>query len=58
MAVSEVANKTRLTMTFSGTSDSILIKMLSSIMGILMKKTMINMLKKDLDEIKEFVEKS
>ena len=58
MAISEAGSKTLLTMTFSGTSDSRLKRMLSSIMGIFIKKPMLKMLEKDLAEIKQFVEKS
>lgn len=58
MALSAVGNKTLLTMSFSGTSDSIFIKVLSSIMGIFIKKSMVKVIEKDLDEIKEFVEKA
>ena len=58
MAVSEVGETTVLTMAFSGTSDSILVKIMSSIMGIFIKKPMTKMLENDLSEIKEFVEKN
>jgi len=58
LAVSEIDNKTRLTMSFSDSSDSIFIKVVSSIMGIFIKKSMIKMLEKDLADIKEFVEKN
>lgn len=58
MAVSEAGNKTLLTMSFSDSSDSIFIKMVSSIMGLFIKKSMVKMLEKDLADIKEFVEKN
>ena len=58
ISVSEIGSKTILTMSFSGTSDSIFIKLISSIMSLFMKKSMVKMLQQDLDEIKAFVEKS
>lgn len=58
MSLSEISNKTILTMSFSGTSESIFVKLISSIMGIFIKKSMVKMLQQDLDEIKVFVEKS
>lgn len=58
MSVSESNNKTTLTMCFSGTSDSIFIRLISSVMSIFMKKSIVKMLKKDLNEIKTYVEKS
>lgn len=56
--VSQVGNKTRLTMNFSYSSDSILVRMLSVVLGFFIKKSMIKMLEKDLREIKAFVEKA
>jgi len=58
MALSEVDNKTTLSMSFSGTSDSTLVKIISSIMNLFIKKSMLKMLQKDLNEIKAFVEKT
>ncbi len=58
MAVTEVDNKTLLTMSFTDSADSIFIRMASSIMGLFFKRTMARMLQKDLDEIKAFVEKN
>jgi hypothetical protein len=58
MALSEVGDKTLLTMSFSGTSDSMFIRVLSSFMNIFLKKSMVRMLEKDINEIKAFVEKS
>ena len=58
LAVAEVGDKTLLTMSFAVTSDSFFIKVVSSVMGIFIKKLMLKMLEKDLDEIKAFVEKS
>jgi len=58
ISLAEVEDKTLLTMSFSGTSDSIFIKIISSFMNLFFKKSMIKMLEKDLNEIKAFVEKS
>ena len=58
IALSEVGNNTLLTMTFSGTSDSMFIRIISSFMNIFFKKSMVRMLEKDINEIKAFVEKS
>lgn len=55
--VAQTDNKTLLTMNFSDSSDSIFVKMMSSIMAFFIKKSMIKMLEKDLSEIKSFVEK-
>ena len=57
MTVAEVGDKTLLTMSFAVTSDSIFIKVVSSVMSIFIKKPMRKMLEKDLEEIKAFVEK-
>ncbi|PCC14337.1 hypothetical protein [Pseudoalteromonas sp. JB197] len=47
---------TCLTMTFSDSSESIWVKMLSAVIGFFLKSSMRKMLKKDLDEIKHYVE--
>jgi hypothetical protein len=57
MSVSEIQGRTLLTMSFSGTADSIFIKMMTAMMNFFMKKTMVKILEKDLSEIKEFVER-
>lgn len=56
--VTETDNKTQLTMNFSDSSDSFFVRMMSAIMSLFIKKSMIKMLEKDLSEIKAFVEKS
>jgi len=58
MSVDEAAGKTLLNMSFSATSESIFIRFISSIMGFFIKKSMVKMLQKDLDDIKIFMEKS
>lgn len=57
MAVTEDAEGTRLSMSFSGTASSWWVRALSSVMGLLMKKPMAKMLKKDLEEIKAYIER-
>lgn len=49
-------DKTLLTMSFSASADSIFIRVLSAIMAIFIKKSMIAMLEKDLNDIKAFIE--
>lgn len=58
MSVDQVDGKTLLTMSFSSTSESIAIRIVSSIMGLFIRKSMIKMLKRDLEDIKTFVEKN
>ena len=58
MSVDEAAGKTLLNMSFSATSESIFIRFISSIMGFFIKKSMVKMLQKDLDDIKIFMEMS
>lgn len=58
MSVSGVGSNTLLTMAFSGTSESTVVKLISSIMSLFLKKSMVKMLQKDLADIKSFVEKS
>ncbi len=56
MSVQEIEGQTKLTMSFSGTSDSMLVRIISSIMNLFMKKSMVKMLETDLSDIKQFVE--
>ncbi|MDG2090134.1 MAG: hypothetical protein P8J61_03355 [Gammaproteobacteria bacterium] len=58
MSLEEADGKTLLTMSFSGTSESIFIRFISSIMGFFIKGSMIKMVQKDLDDIKSFMEKT
>jgi len=44
-------------MNFSGSSESTFVRMMSAIVSLFIKKTMVKMLEKDLSEIKAFVEK-
>lgn len=56
LTVTPQGDKTLLTMDFSGHADSFWVNLLSSVMGIFMKKSMINMIEKDLADIKAHVE--
>ncbi|MFT6529406.1 MAG: putative membrane protein [Psychrosphaera sp.] len=56
MSVQSIDDQTVLTMTFSGTSDSFWIKVLSSVMSLFIKKSMMKMLQADLEDIKRYVE--
>ena len=47
---------TKLSMTFTGSSESFWVRMLSKLMGLFMKKQMLTLLKQDLADIKQFVE--
>ena len=58
MSVSEGDSNTLLTMAFSGTSESTFVKLISSIMSLFYKRSMVKMLQNDLADIKRFVEKS
>ncbi len=56
MSVNEIDGQTKLTMSFSGTSDSMLVRIISSVMNLFMKNSMVKMLETDLSDIKQFVE--
>lgn len=56
MSVQAIEGQTKLTMSFSGTSDSMLVRIISSIMNLFMKKSMVKILETDLSDIKQFVE--
>lgn len=56
LSVKELGESTLLTMTFTGTSDSLFVKVISVLMGFLVKRSMVKMLEKDLQDIKQFVE--
>ena len=58
MSVLEVGNTTRLTMLFTASSDSFFVRIISSIMSLFIKTYMVKMLKRDLEDIKSFVEKN
>jgi len=47
---------TLLTMEFSGSSDSLFVRLLSSLMAVFVKKSMVKMLEDDLADIKKHVE--
>lgn len=56
MSVEAVGDKTKLTMSFEGESESFFVKIISKVMGFFMKKSMIKMLDADLADIKRFAE--
>ena len=56
LAVEEANDMTKLTMTFSGHSDSLFVRTISALMSLFMKKTMTKLLQADLGDIKKFVE--
>ena len=56
MAVTETDGTTRLSMSFSGQSMTFIGKLISGLMGLLMKKSLIKMLEKDLQDIKQHLE--
>lgn len=56
LSVAEADNATRLSHSFSIASDSMVSKLLTSVMGVLMKRSMKKLLLRDVNDIKEFVE--
>ncbi|WP_394225057.1 SRPBCC family protein [Pseudoalteromonas spongiae] len=56
MAVAEDNGKTVLMMSFSSESMSFIGKVFSALMGLLMKKSLVKMLEKDLQDIKQYLE--
>lgn len=56
MAVAEDNGKTILSMSFSSESMSFIGKVFSALMGLLMKKSLVKMLEKDLQDIKQYLE--
>lgn len=58
MAVTESGGTTTLTMSFSGEAQTLVAKILSTLMGFMIKGSMEKELQKDLADIKQFVEQS
>lgn len=58
LSLKNIEDGSLLTMSFTGNAQTMVAKILSFIMGPLIKKSMIKVLNKDLEEIKEFVEKN
>ncbi len=58
LSLKTIDNSTLLTMSFNGIPQSIIAKVLSFVMGPLIKKSMKKALTKDLEDIKAYVEKS
>lgn len=58
LSLNETPTGCILTMTFSGGAQSFFVKLISSIMSIFIKGSMVRMLKDDLKDIKDFVEEN
>ena len=58
MSVEAIGEKTLLTLTFEGSANSFFVKIISTVMGFTFKRSMTKMLDKDLQDIKQFVEKT
>ena len=56
MSVKELGENTLLTMSFESEASSLMVKVVSAVMGIFVKRAMVKMLDKDLHDIKHFVE--
>ena len=56
LSIVEAGDATRLTLSFSTASDSMVAKFLASVMGVVMKRSMRKMLLNDVNDIKEFIE--
>lgn len=56
ISVVEINNITTLSMSFTGEAQTTLAKILSAVMSPLIRKSMINALQKDLDDIKRYLE--
>ncbi|PWQ97367.1 SRPBCC family protein [Leucothrix arctica] len=56
MSVKELGENTLLTMSFESEANSLMVKVVSAVMGIFVKRAMVKMLDKDLHDIKQFVE--
>lgn len=58
LSVTEMGGKTQLSMSFNSVAQSFFVKILSAFMGLFVKKTMMKMLQKDLNDIKAYLEKN
>ena len=56
MSVKEMGEKTLLTMSFETEASSKMVKVISAVMGVFVKRAMVKMLDKDLHDIKDFIE--
>jgi len=57
ISLEENAGKTLLSMSFSGETDTFWVKIVSALMGVFIKKSMIDALQNDLNDIKTHVER-
>ncbi|WP_370980031.1 SRPBCC family protein [Agaribacterium sp. ZY112] len=58
MSVRQEGALTVLSMSFSGSANSLIMRLISSLMGIFIQGSMKKMMQKDLDDIKAFIESS
>lgn len=58
LSVSELGDHTLLTMSFTGEAQTLIVRYISMLMGFFIKSSLKKELLKDLNDIKEFVEKS
>ena len=58
ISLDEVAGNTQLTMSFQGSADGMVMKCMTAIMGFFIKKSMLKLIEKDLQDIKAFVEQT
>ena len=56
LSLAESAGTTTLSFSFSGEAQTLVAKVLSALMGFMIKSSMIKELQKDLEEIKNYVE--
>jgi carbon monoxide dehydrogenase subunit G len=56
LSLSERGNNTLLTMSFTGESQTLMVKIISACMGVFIKSAMKKALLKDLEDIKKYVE--
>lgn len=57
IALAEAENKTRMSMEFSAEAQSFVINTVSACMGVFVKGSMTKLIRKDLEDIKRFVER-
>ena len=56
MSVQTVDDQTKLTMAFSGTAQKLFVKLITKLMGLMMKGSMKKLLERDLADIKDHIE--
>ena len=58
MSLNEVDGQTQLTMSFSGSADGVVMKLMTSLMSLFIKKSMLKLIEQDLRDIKAYIEKA